>query len=160
METFAPVLPSPNGQGPYDTPTETLTWTSPSWYEPSVPIITRQATIKEETVEVPVIAMVKMRKGSNFVRAFDAMPDNGFPMVVPTNQPVPYETMGGGLHAPTSPAPGNERWKIYDQYSPWAMPRTHAGDSQASGPGVYFENGMDYINRGSVNTKDPAASYY
>lgn len=159
METFAPATPSPNGVGPYDTPVETLGWSAPSWYEPTIPIITRQSAVKEETVEVPVIAMVKMRKGSNFVRAFDSMPDNGFPMAVPTNQPIPYETMGGGLNAPKKPAEG-ESWKIYNQYSPWALPRAHAGDSQPSGPGVYFKNGMSYTNTGEIDTQNPAAGYY
>lgn len=159
METFAPAIPSPMGEGPYDTPTETLDWTAPSWFEPPIPIIYRQATVKEETVEVPVIVMKKIRKGSNFVRAFDAMPDNGFPMVTPTNQPIPLQTMGGGLNAPTSPAPG-ETWKIYNQYSPWNMPRQSGGDSQPSGPGVWYAQDSSYTVMGAVNKHEPAAGFY
>lgn len=157
--TLAPALPEPYGADGYRTPLDVLRWTPPSWYEPSVPQIVRQDPIGA-TVDVPVIAMIPVYKGpGTYVRPYDSLPDNGYPLLTPTNPPIPYATMGGGLHAPVSPAPG-EHWKIYNQYSPWLHPREAGGDAQPSGPGVWFANDSSYTRLGAADARDPAPGFY
>jgi len=122
IATVGPELPLPYGANPYAAPLETLTWTAPTWFLPTVPVPERQ-TPQGATQLVPIISMMPVHKGpGNYVRAFDALPDQGYPLLTPSNPPVPFETIGGGLRAPLSPAPGEYAWTKYPQYAAYAPP--------------------------------------
>ena len=122
MSTHAPATPKPYGGAAYKTPMETSEWTAPDWYEPRIRV-PQSVTPTGATVLVPVISMMPVHKGPGvYVRAFDSMPDNGYPIFEPTNPPLPLDVLGGGLHVPQSPAPGEGPWSIYPQYSPILRP--------------------------------------
>lgn len=129
MSTPAPATPSPFGGTPYDTPPELLEWTAPTWYEPTLPV-PRSVTPTGATVLIPIISMVPVHKGPGvYVRAFDSMPDQGYPLLQPTNPPLPLDVLGAGLAPPPSPAPGETPWTKFPQYAPELRPvrtRTHA----------------------------------
>lgn len=108
--------PLPYEADAYSTKPEKMTWTPPDWYNPSVPTITEER-IEENVVAIPVITMMPVHRGpSNYVRAFDSMPEHGYPLLEPPVPNPPNETDGRGLAVPQSPAPG-EKWTIYPQYS-------------------------------------------
>jgi hypothetical protein len=72
---------------------------------------------------VPVISMMPVHKGPGvYVRAFDSMPDNGYPIFEPSNPPLPLDVLGSGLAPPLSPAPGESPWTKYPQYPPELRP--------------------------------------
>lgn len=109
--------PAPYGSDPYSTKPQTLSWTPPSWYNPSVPTIVEER-IDESVVAVPVISMMPVHRGpKNYVRAFDSMPENGYPLFEPPVPSPPNETDGRGLNVPQSPAPGEGPWTKFPQYS-------------------------------------------
>lgn len=126
MTTHAPATPTPLPYGgpPYHTPIETLEWTAPSWYDPIIPI-PRSVAPTGATELVPVISMMPIHKGPGlYVRAFDNMPEEGYPLLVPSNPPLPLDVLGSGLAPPQSPAPGESEWDIYPQYSSMLRPIT------------------------------------
>lgn len=123
-KTLAPALPLQYNANPYASAIETLEWTPPSWFEPTVPQPARTEPVGA-TQLVPIISMMPIHKGpGNYVRAFDALPDHGYPLLVPSNPPVPNETIGEGLRAPQAPEPGETTWTKFPQYAPTLQPMT------------------------------------
>ena len=109
---------NPMGQVlPYTNQTvEHLEWTAPTWFEPQVPQVVSQS-IAPSVFKVPVIVMQTMKRDAGqFVRAYDTMPEPGYPMFAPSMAPLPTEVYGEGLKAPQSPGPGESPWTKYPQY--------------------------------------------
>lgn len=92
---------------------ERLEWTPPSWYEPRVPEIVSHSVVPS-VVRVPVITMQTMKRDmGQFVRAYDALPEPGYPMFAPSNAPFPVEVYGEGLKPPRGPARDETPWTKY-----------------------------------------------
>ena len=106
---------NPRSQAPAqaDVSVEHLEWTAPTWFEPQVPRIVSQS-VQPSIFRVPVITMQTVKRDSGqFVRAFDAMPEQGYPMFAPSLAPLPVEVYGEGLKPPRGPAKDESPWTKY-----------------------------------------------